>query len=222
MAQAPDPAASPEPPEPLPEPVPGPIVEPDLSGFVLPIADACVTEFQGHLPGAPRPYRNGIHEGLDLYGWASCTAVTADSPVLAAKAGTVTRADRAYTDLTLEELADAEAAGFQGEAILDRFRGRQVWIDHGGGVVTRYAHLGAVAAGIEVGDEVRAGQVIAFAGESGTPESVLAPGTDIHLHFEIRVAGAYLGAGLDPFAARALYLKALGTAQNGAAAPGGP
>ena len=42
-------------------------------------------------------------------------------------------------------------------------------------------------------------------GESGTPESVSEPGTQVHLHFEIRIGESYLGAGLDADASRALY-----------------
>lgn len=183
---------------------------PILTGFSLPIDGACVSEFEGHLPGALREYRKGVHEGLDFYEWASCIPITLGTPVLAAKNGTVVRADFAYHDLTQAELDQATAADFQGEANLNLFRGRQVWIDHGGGVVTRYAHLSAIAAGLEVGQPVRAGQIVGFVGESGTPESLLAPGTDHHLHFEIRVGDSYLGAGLDSFAARALYLQAFG------------
>ena len=183
---------------------------PLLTSFSLPLDGACISEFEGHLPGALREYRKGVHEGLDFYEWASCALITLGTPVLAAKDGTVVRADFAYHDLTQAELDQATAADFQGETNLDLFRGRQVWIDHDGGVVTRYAHLSAIAAGLEVGQSVRAGQIVGFVGESGTPESLLAPGTDHHLHFEIRVGDSYFGAGLDSFAARALYLQAFG------------
>ena len=168
---------------------------PLLSGFEMPIAGACLTEFEGQLPNAPREYRNGTHEGVDFYTDFACLTIDHNTPVLAAKTGLVIRADRDSAGLTADEYVAAEAAGFQGDAVLDRFRGRQIWIDHGNGIVTRYAHLSAVAAGIEVGDVVRAGAVIAFVGESGTPESIFAPGTDEHLHFEIRIDDSYLGAG---------------------------
>ena len=184
--------------------------QPLLTDFVLPIDGACLTEFPGHLPGAPRDYRNGIHEGFDFYGFASCSEIDGNTAILAARAGSVIRADRIYEELSLDEYLAAEAEGFAGEEILDRFRGRQVWIDHGAGVVTRYAHMGAIAAGIEQGVEVRAGQVIGFVGESGTPESIFSPGTDLHLHFEIRIDDGYLGEGLAPEEARALYAGAFG------------
>ena len=193
-----------------------------LLGFSVPIAGACVPESELLLPGSPRTYRNGTHEGVDFYSGAAgdCPAelvVTRATPLLAAKAGVVLRADWNYLEMTQAELDAAAAAGFQGEEILDRFRGRQIWIDHGGGVVTRYAHLGAIAAGLAVGQAVQAGQVIGFAGESGTPESVQAPGTDIHGHFEIRIGEGYLGEGLPIADARLLYLDALGLAASAAA-----
>ena len=186
-----------------------------LLGFSIPVAGACVPTSELLLPGSARAYRNGIHEGVDFYSGAvgGCPAelsVTLATPVLAAKQGVVIRADWDYVELTQADLDAAAAAGFQGEEILDRFRGRQIWIDHGDDIVSRYAHLGAIAAGIQVGQTVTAGQIIGFTGESGTPESVQAPGTDVHLHFEIRVGDGYLGQGLPIAQARALYLEAFG------------
>jgi murein DD-endopeptidase MepM/ murein hydrolase activator NlpD len=120
--------------------------------------------------------------------------------------------DHEYRDLTAEELARWDAEGYDDHA-LDRLRGRQVWLDHGGGVITRYAHLSAVAAGLRVGDAISAGTVIGFVGESGTPEGLYAPGTDEHLHFEIWAGDSYLGEGLSLEEARALYLAAFGLSQ---------
>ena len=199
-----------------PEPDPAETVqaqaEPELTGFLIPIDGACLSDFEGHLPGAPREYRNGIHEGFDLYGWASCRPIDQGTAVLAAKAGTIIRIDQTYTELTIaqfEEASDPLVPTLDPERrefFLDRLRGRQVWIDHGAGVVSRYAHLSAVAAGLQVGDLVRSGEVIGFVGESGQLEAITAPGTDYHLHLEIRVNGDYLGQGLAPLEARALYL----------------
>ena len=186
-----------------------------LLGFSIPVAGACVPASELLLPGSARAYRNGTHEGVDFYsgdvgGCPAELSVTLATPTLAAKQGVVIRADWDYVELTQADLDAAAAAGFQGEEILDRFRGRQIWIDHGDDIVSRYAHLGAIAAGIQVGQTVAAGQIIGFAGESGTPESVQAPGTDVHLHFEIRVGDGYLGQGLPIGQARARYLEALG------------
>src|SRR2546430_1261030 len=83
----------------------------------------------------------------------------------------------------------ALALGYAPTATLDRIRGRQVWIDHGGGIVTRYAHLSAVAP-LRVGDAVAQGQVVGAVGSSGYPEG------GPHLHFEIRVGDDFYGDGL--------------------------
>lgn len=200
------------------EPDPSPVAAADpRTGFALPIGGACLPDFEGHLPGSPREYRNGTHEGVDFYGWASCTEIGLGTAVLAAKAGVVVRADVQYEAITAAQLTAAEAAGYQGEEILDTLRGRQIWINHGDGIVTRYAHLSAVAFGIERGTVVEIGRVIGFVGESGTPESVFAPGTDLHLHFEVRLADSYLGADGGPVEGRAAYADALGLSDDAVA-----
>jgi murein DD-endopeptidase MepM/ murein hydrolase activator NlpD len=157
------------------------------------------------MPNAPRVYRNGIHEGVDFYGVDNCTTVVKGTPVLAAKAGRVVRADLDYVDLTRADV-EKYSANPNTEEALDHYRGRQVWVDHGNGVITRYCHLSAVAPGIVVGTNVTQGQLIANVGNSGTPESVINPTSEIHLHFELRLPdGTYLGKNLPPAEVRALY-----------------
>ena len=195
-----------------------------LTGFLVPIAAAwrargdcsqpggLITSFLGHLPGAERDYRLGIHEGLDFYEWTSCIRINAATEVRAAKDGEVIRADHQYVEVTPAEWAAFERAGWRGEPILDRLRGRQVWIDHGAGVVTRYAHLSAIHPDVVEGARAAIGQVIGLVGESGQSVVWEAPGTDLHLHFEIRIGDQYLGQGLPPASARLLYLNAFGIA----------
>ena len=184
-----------------------------MRGFIIPIAGACITEFEGHLPGAARAYRgDGIHEGLDFYQWASCVTIDYSTAALAAKAGVVIRADLDYVDITPADWARFQE-DWQAPGVLDEARGRQVWIDHGRGIVTRYAHLSAIGAGIAAGIEVQRGQIVGYVGESGQQEVYNAPGTDLHLHFEIRTADSYLGEGLSPLEARYLYLQAFGLAE---------
>ncbi len=185
---------------------------PQVHGLIYPIAGACLPSNDDLMPNAPRTYRAGIHEGVDFYGADNCVSIPQGTEVLAAKGGEVIRADTEYKELTAQELEQLNQRiaqeGSSAPAVLDRFRGRQVWIDHGGGLVTRYAHLDGIAPGIEDGVYVQAGDVLGYVGESGTPESVTAPGTEYHLHFEIRVGHTYLGQGLPPAEVRALYEQA--------------
>ncbi len=154
----------------------------------VPIAGRAVPGESELLPEAARDYRAGIHEGIDF-------AADAGTSISAAGDGLVVRADHAFTDWTDEErgaaLAEAVTLARTPERTLDLIRGRQVWIDHGRGIVTRYAHLESIAT-ISVGDHLRAGDVIGAVGSSGYPEG------GPHLHFEIRIGDSYLGDGLTP------------------------
>ncbi|HEY5626079.1 MAG TPA: M23 family metallopeptidase, partial [Dehalococcoidia bacterium] len=98
--------------------------------------------------------------------------------------------------------------GFTDTATLDRFRGRQVWIDHGDGFFTRYSHLEGVPEDLLVGANVSQGDLIGFIGDSGTPEAVTNPGFENHLHFELRIGSSFLGEGETPEVVRALYTDA--------------
>jgi murein DD-endopeptidase MepM/ murein hydrolase activator NlpD len=178
-----------------------------IHGFTYPIAGSCLPKSDQLMPNAARSYRNGIHEGVDFYQVDNCTAIGNGTPVLSVFAGRVVRADTGYVDPTQAEI-NAYLANPNTEDSLDKFRGRQVWVDHGGSIVTRYAHLAGVAPGITVGTMVTQGQLIAYVGESGTPESVSNPGREYHLHFEIRVGASYLGKDLPAAEVRRIYLAA--------------
>ena len=179
------------------------------TGFAYPIAGACMPAGDQLMPNAPRTYRNGIHEGLDFYPGLACAPIQRGTPILAAKDGTVVRADLAYQDITLalvQELdARTKAQGFSDPVTLDIYRGRQVWVDHGGGIVTRHCHMQFIDPAIKVGVAVKTGTALGGVGESGTPEFITAPNTELHLHWELRVGESFLGSGLSPATVRAVY-----------------
>ncbi|RZT81027.1 murein DD-endopeptidase MepM/ murein hydrolase activator NlpD [Micromonospora violae] len=87
-----------------------------------------------------------LHAGIDL-------ALPSGTPIRAAAAGTVTKAGDA-------------SDGY----------GNSVFIDHGNGYLTHYAHQSRIA--VTVGQAVKAGQVIGYEGATGDA-------TGPHLHFEV-------------------------------------
>jgi murein DD-endopeptidase MepM/ murein hydrolase activator NlpD len=200
-----DPELSPTPTA-TPTPTPPP---PIIRGFRYPIEGACLPAEDDLIPNAPREYRFGVHEGVDFYPGRACATIDRGMPVLAARTGIVIRADLDYKEITQEEmdglLGRSAQEGSTPPEVLDRLRGRQVWIDHGNGVVTRYCHLLSVEPGIVVDVAVAAGQVVGLVGNSGTPEGVSDPNMENHLHFEIRVGDTYLGQGLSAAETRLLW-----------------
>ena len=154
--------------------------------FIVPLEGGEIPDDPDLMPGAPRDYRAGVHEGIDF-------PAPSGTVVLAAAKGKVVRADTSFLDWTLEQqdiaLYEALTLGYTPAATLDRIRGRQVWIDHGKGVVTRYAHLSAVEP-LTIGQLVEAGTPIGAVGSSGYPQG------GPHLHFEVRIGEDYYGDGL--------------------------
>jgi hypothetical protein len=134
-----------------------------LTGFTYPLAGGCLPQGDQLMPNAPRAYRNGIHEGIDFYDVDNCTRIGLGTEVLAAKPGRVVRADVAFVDMTQAQLA-SNLANPNTDDALDAFRGRQVWVQHDGDVITRYAHLSRSGAGITVGASVLRGQVVGYGG----------------------------------------------------------
>jgi murein DD-endopeptidase MepM/ murein hydrolase activator NlpD len=74
----------------------------------------------------------------------------------------------------------APAAGTVVKAGWEGGYGRTVEIDHGFGIITRYAHTSRIF--VNVGQRVGRGELIANVGRSGLAE---AP----HLHYEVHVSG---------------------------------
>ncbi|MFZ5363913.1 MAG: peptidoglycan DD-metalloendopeptidase family protein [Patescibacteria group bacterium] len=103
---------------------------------------------------------NGCSRISQYFGWRHTgvdIACPAGTPILAADDGVVTRVQYIKT-------------GY----------GHNVMIDHGGGVVTLYAHMTTI--NVKNGDTVKRGQEIGLEGSTGRS-------TGPHLHFEVRING---------------------------------
>jgi murein DD-endopeptidase MepM/ murein hydrolase activator NlpD len=178
-----------------------PAVWSTLGPFLVPVSGWRSDARELQMPGAPRHYRLGIHEGIDFY-WGAGT------PVWAVAGGVVIRATHEY------ELPDEEAYGRRHEEIKERgystadeidfYRGMQVWVEHADGTVARYAHLSEIEEEVVVGTAVTAGQLIGKIGNSGSPAAVVSPTEDAHLHLELWFNGHYLGQFLRPVEVREL------------------
>jgi murein DD-endopeptidase MepM/ murein hydrolase activator NlpD len=183
-----------------------PSVLESLRGLQVPIDDAKVTSRDFQMPGAPRHYRLGVHEGIDFYGHTVGVPVNRRTPVRAVADGTVIRALTDYLAPTPAQ-ANAQAdqsrsLGYTPPEVLDAYRGMQVWIDHGSGLVSRYAHLSSIAPGVQVGAVITRGQILATVGNSGTPASLNSESADVHLHLELWVGDQYIGEFLRPIETR--------------------
>ncbi|TMB92511.1 MAG: M23 family metallopeptidase [Chloroflexi bacterium] len=76
-----------------------------LTGFALPVGYEMPEETE-LLPGSPREYRGGYHEGVDF-------PLSMGMPVAAAKAGKIIRIDSDYTEWSVEEQINGEDVGFR-------------------------------------------------------------------------------------------------------------
>jgi murein DD-endopeptidase MepM/ murein hydrolase activator NlpD len=202
-------AASPAP-SPEQKAAPEPTQENRAEIWAFPIANGALPMERELLPNATREYRSGVHEGVDIYSKAGVDTPMCREPVLNARRGWIVRADRAWQPMQMSQY-EAIIAGLKkglNEELLDRLRGRQVWVRTEDGTVLRYCHLSEVAPDIQVGIKVEAGTRLGSVGNSGTADDARGTGRNCHLHFEIWPApDGYLGKGSSPRGARALYAK---------------
>ncbi|MCL4265843.1 MAG: peptidoglycan DD-metalloendopeptidase family protein [Anaerolineae bacterium] len=172
-----------------------------LGSFLIPVQGSQVGARDLQLPGAPRHYRLGVHEGVDFY-WGAGT------PVWAAADGVVVRAMHEYEQADEEEFArrreELRERGYSTEEDLEFYRGMQVWIEHADGTVARYVHLSGIEKEVMEGTAVTAGQRIGLVGNTGSPLSLTSATEDAHLHFELWLNGHYLGQFLRPVEVREL------------------
>ncbi len=94
------------------------------------------------------------HQGIDI-------PATTGTPIYAVADGTV-----------VVRLGTASSGGF----------GNWIQINHGGGLITEYAHLSSFQSGVVVGTKVKKGQVIGYVGSTGNS-------TGPHLHFGVILNG---------------------------------
>ena len=161
------------------------------------------------LPNAARAYRSGTHQGIDF----GCAAL--GQPALAALAGRVVTAVGDFEDPSPQQrnrlLDTASALGATPAYTLVMLYGNYVAVDHGiidgvGHVVSLYAHLDALHTGIRPGLWVEAGQRLGTIGNTGTYAGASgSTHAQLHLHWELRIDGHYLGIGLSDAGTRAVY-----------------
>jgi murein DD-endopeptidase MepM/ murein hydrolase activator NlpD len=171
------------------------------SGYTVPVEGATISSRPAHWPGAPRAYRNGTHEGFDFYGGTVAVAVEYGTPIRAVAAGTVIRSDLDYKEMTLEEYNQVIEVSKRSlntpPEMLDKLRGRQVWVEHPGGFISRYAHLSSIPTTLAVGAKVKQGDMVGETGNSGTLEAANNTKDDPHPHVEIWKGDDYLGHNLE-------------------------
>lgn len=167
----------------------------------LPVAGATFPSNPDNLPGAPRAYRKGVSQGFVFTGSDSGVVVTFGTPVIAAADGEIVKLDANYKDPSVPEFLKLlqEVKNGASDNDLERLRGRQVWLRHSSGVVTRYGHLSRIAPELSFARPVKRGDVIGFVGNSGTLEGARGGRGNARLLFEVWLAPEkYLGQGLNP------------------------
>ncbi|MDQ0416340.1 murein DD-endopeptidase MepM/ murein hydrolase activator NlpD [Croceifilum oryzae] len=167
-----------------------------LSFVQTPIKGSKMKKSDSSLPGAPRTYRNGIHEGVDFYTPTIGVPVTKNTPVHSLAEGVIVRVDHDYKEMSTPEREKilAEATTNNGQTpqdLLDRVRGRTVWIQHSNGLLARYIHLSQTEPKLRVGDKIKAGDYIGNVGNSGTSDGAKGNNEGIHLHLDLFLYGEW-------------------------------
>jgi hypothetical protein len=172
------------------------LIDKRLHILAMPLPGRTLPRHPGVFPGARRLYRYGVHEGVDFFD------VPMNKTVHSAGAGKITRADANFVDMNEKTLnrimAECQREHRTSDRNEDLFRGCQVWVDHGGGLITRYAHLNKINPKLKAEQSVSRGDLLGYVGVSGTGQNLPGRAKYPHLHFEIWLDGHYLGYGLTP------------------------
>ena len=157
--------------------------------LLLPCKDLNVPRKASRLPNAPRVYRSGIHRGIDFFSnWGT--------PVMAVADGIIVRSDLHYeevpADFRIEILKQATRLNRTPSDIFNTvLLGKAVVIDHGFNLfpgyrsITIYAHLSHINPKIKPGYIIKAGDVFAQSGNTGTQPSTMGTREESHLHWEL-------------------------------------
>ncbi|WP_164491743.1 M23 family metallopeptidase [Staphylospora marina] len=165
-----------------------------LSFLRTPIDGAHVSTLDSHMPGAARTYRGGIHEGIDWYSYGTGVRIDRNTPVRSMADGVVVRADHEYREMATRERNRLLEIGKNNdgqtpEPILDKLRGRQVWIQYENGVMVRYCHLDRIVPEVKPGTRIKAGEIVGYVGNSGTSDGAKGTNQGLHLHLDILLYG---------------------------------
>ena len=176
----------------------------------FPIVGAGIPRDDDHLPNAAREYRKGVSQGFVFASTDSGVAVAFGTPVIAAADGEIVKLDASFKEATVPEflklLNDVKNGASTND--LERLRGRQVWLKHKDGTVTRYGHLSKIAPALSYASPVKRGDVIGYVGNSGTLEGARGSRNNARLLFEVWTgAEKFLGEGLKPSETRTLTAK---------------
>ncbi|MBE8363593.1 M23 family metallopeptidase [Leptospira borgpetersenii] len=183
-------------------------IEPRLRGYTFPVPDGLIPNLDFQLPNAPRVYRNGVHKGIDIYKKKEPSGqirnLNFQDEAVSPADGVIVRADHSYFPMTSADYEYHTSQSQKGTVtyVEKDFGGRQVWIDHGHGVMSSFNHLSSIRKNLKIGNKVKRGEVIGTIGNSGLMEEAKGITDNAHLHFEIWVDGEFFGNGVAPVQVR--------------------
>ena len=179
----------------------------------LPIAGATLPSDSNNLPNAARAYRRGVSQGFVFTGVDAGLQIRYGMPVLAAADGDVKLLTANFKELTPAEFQVLLKKVKDGASVADLnvLRGRQVWLLHENGIVTRYGHLSGINPNLTYATKVKRGDVLGFVGNSGTLDGTRGTTNNARLLFEVWLENEtkFLGAGLNEAAVRLEAAKIL-------------